>query len=338
MNRFKRKSNLRTYGLVSLCAALLLGAEAVIAADGFSVDETSSGVTVKYNGELVTNYIIDEANKPYMYPLVGPTGKLMTRAYPMKTVEGEHHDHPHHRSIWFGHQRVGGFDTWHEPMSAADKKLKGDRLKAFKEGLGSTVHRDFKRVLASVKRAVIETRNDYIGGTGKKLMSDERVVTFRMMRGQLVIDFDITFIASYGDIEIGDMKDAGLSVRIPSSMSLKSELGGEIVNSEGVRDGDTWSKRAAWVDYHGPVDGEHLGIAILNHPDSFRYPTPWHVRTYGLFTANPFGFKSLDETLDDASFTLVDGTRFLLRHRLIFHEGDEKDAKIAQAFKAYSKR
>ncbi len=338
MNFFRKITNLRAFAFLSLSATFILGTTTLVAADGFTIDEIESGVTVKYNGELVTNYIIDEANKPYMYPLVGPTGKLMTRAYPMKTVEGEHHDHPHHRSIWFGHQRVGGFDTWHEPLSAAAKNLSGDNLQAFKEKLGTTVHRDFKRLLASEKRAVIETRNDYIGGTGKELMSDERVVTFRMMRGQLVIDFDITFIASYGDVEIGDMKDAGLSVRIPSSMSLKSEMGGKIVNSEGVRDGDTRSKRAAWVDYHGPVGGEHLGIAILNHPDSFRYPTPWHVRTYGLFTANPFGFKSLDKTLDDASFTLIDGTRFLLRHRLIFHEGDEKDAKIAQAFKAYSKQ
>ena len=32
-----------------------------------------------------------------------------------------------------------------------------------------------------------------------------------------------------------------------------------------------------------------MGIAILNHPASFRYPTYWHVRDYGLFAANPFG-------------------------------------------------
>ena len=41
----------------------------------------------------------------------------------------------------------------------------------------------------------------------------------------------------------------------------------------------------------GPVEGETVGIAIMSHPKSFR-PTPrWHVRTYGLFAANPFGQK-----------------------------------------------
>jgi len=41
-------------------------------------------------------------------------------------------------------------------------------------------------------------------------------------------------------------------------------------------------------------EGETLGVAIFNHPPSFRHPTSWHARTYGLFTANCFG--SLDKS------------------------------------------
>lgn len=318
--------------------ALFSVAQASFGEDGFSLEETDSGVTVKYNGELVTNYIIDEANKPYLWPLIGPTGSSMTRAYPMKTVEGEQHDHPHHRSIWFGHQDVGGFDTWHEPRTGVEKKFDAAKLKAYKEHLGTTYHRGFTTLSANEKRAIIKTENDYVGGTGKKLMSDERTITIRKTRSQVIIDFDIMFIAKYGDIEIGDIKDAGFSVRIPSDMALRVGKGGRIVNSEGVEDGDTWSKRAAWVDYHGPLEGEHVGIAILNHPSSFRHPTPWHVRDYGLFTANPFGFKSLDDSREDSSFTLVDGTRFLMRHRVIFHKGDTQQAKISQAYERYAKQ
>ena len=75
---------------------------------------------------------------------------------------------------------------------------------------------------------------------------------------------------------------------------------------------------------------------MLNHPSSFRFPTPWHARTYGLFTANPFGTKSLDKTAPDGAFTLKPGEKLTLRHRLIFHNGDEKSAKIAEAFAAYA--
>ncbi len=305
---------------------------------GFSIEETSSGLTVNYDGELVTKYVIDQANKPYLYPFIGPTGKPMTRAYPMEKVEGEQFDHPHHRSIWFGHQDVEGFDTWVESLTWSERDLEADRKKALFDKLGRTVHREFTQLNANEKRAIIKTRNDYVNSKGKKLMSDERTMVIRRSNSQVILDFDISFIAEYGDVKIGDIKDAGLSVRIPSVMALKERKGGHIVNSEGIRDGDTWSKRAAWVDYHGPLAGEHVGIAILNHPSSFRHPTPWHVRDYGLFTANAFGFNSLDESREDKSFTLTDGTRFLLKHRIIFHKGNTEQAKIAQAFERYAKQ
>ncbi len=70
---------------------------------------------------------------------------------------------------------------------------------------------------------------------------------------------------------------------------MDDKAGGKIVNSDGLVDDEAWGKQAAWVDYSGPVDGQTVGIAILNHPQSLRYPTYWHVRTYGLFAANPFG-------------------------------------------------
>ena len=50
----------------------------------------------------------------------------------------------------------------------------------------------------------------------------------------------------------------------------------------------TWptrgGKASPRVDYVGPGSrGQTVGVAILNHPESFRYPTTWHVRDYGLF-------------------------------------------------------
>jgi hypothetical protein len=78
-------------------------------------------------------------------------------------------------------------------------------------------------------------------------------------------------------------------------------------------------------------------VAILNHPSSFRHPTGWHVRTYGLFTANPFASKQFDKNAPDAHFELKAGTGIKLHHRILFHKGDEKQAKVAEAFEAYAK-
>ena len=300
---------------------LLFGITFAGEAAGFTVKETKSGVTLKYNGKLFTRYVIGQSNKPFLWPVIGPTGEEMTRAYPMEKREGERHDHPHHRSFWFGHQGIGGFDTWHEPASGR------------KTSLGSTVHRKFMKVQGG-DTAVIVTRNDYVGG-GKKLLADERTHTFKVEKGQRIIDVNIIFTAEHGDCVLGDKKDAGFSVRIATSMDVDSKKGGSIINSNGITDKAAWGRRAAWVDYHGPVNGKTVGVAILNHPSSFRHPTPWHVRTYGLFTANPFGLKSLGQG-KDGGFTLAKGKSITLRHRVIFHNGDEKAAKIAAAYKAYA--
>jgi hypothetical protein len=148
---------------------------------------------------------------------------------------------------------------------------------------------------------------------------------------------DQDFIAEDADVRFDDHKDAGLSIRVPTAIAVDSKQGGHIVNSEGAADKDAWGKAAKWCDYHGPLGGEHVGIGFLNHPSSYRYPTRWHVRTYGLFTANPFAQRDYDKSLADGATTLTKGERLKLRHRFLLHSGDEKAGKVEEAWQQYSK-
>lgn len=119
-------------------------------------------------------------------------------------------------------------------------------------------------------------------------------------------------------------------------MAVQNKLGGQIVNSKGQIDDDAWGKQAEWVDYHGPLDDDDeavVGIAILNHPTSFRFPTFWHVRAYGLFAANPFGVHDSPENF----YTLEAGKEWQLHYRMILHSGDEKQAGLAAAYEKYAK-
>jgi hypothetical protein len=75
----------------------------------------------------------------------------------------------------------------------------------------------------------------------------------------------------------------------------------------------------------------------LNHPSSFRAPTPWHVRTYGLFAANCFGLHTFDAAASPGDYTLLKGETLQFRYRIIFHQGDEKQAKIAEAYAEYAR-
>jgi hypothetical protein len=314
-----------------LAASLLLAALA--SAAEFTVEKTATGgAVVKVDGKVFAEYVVDQANKPYLWPIYNADGKSMTRSHPMKNVEGEKQDHPHHRGLCFGHENIGGYDNWAEQASFGANAKYSERLKH----LGSIKHREFKE-LTGGKTGVVYALSDYLDHDGKVICSEERCMTFQVDGDTRMIDVDIDIVASQGPVTVDDKKDAGLSIRVPHSMSVDAKQGGKIINSEGDKDADSWGKRAKWCDFNGPVEGEHLGIAMLNHPSSFRHPTPWHSRTYGLFTANPFGLSQLKLQAESGAVELKQDERIKLRHRFIFHKGDEKAGKIAEAYEAYAK-
>src|SRR5580704_9820027 len=93
----------------------------LIAASGFAADKSGVEITkltdrlrIKVNGQLFTEYFFKDVPRPYYYPLLGPDNLPMTRKWPMENPEGEEHDHPHHRSLWFAHGSVNGQDFWTE--------------------------------------------------------------------------------------------------------------------------------------------------------------------------------------------------------------------------------
>jgi hypothetical protein len=325
-------------GIPLAIAVLTLGcaqadeATAASTAKPFSVKTTATGgALVLHDGEVIAEYIVDRANKPFLWRIVGPTGKSMTRAFPQADVPGESTDHVHQRGLTFGHQGVAGFDTWAEPASY----LGGKHSATLLDRLGAIRHVGY-RTLAGGRTAVIHARNEICDAANKPLLEEERRMTFSIASGTRIIDVDIDLIASHGPVKLADMKDAGVFIRVPDGMAVDRKLGGSIVNANGEQDAEAWGKHATWVDYHGPVEGELLGIAILNHPSSFRHPTAWHVRTYGLFCANPFGMKQMNPNAESGAVSLEAGQWIGLRHRFIFHVGDETQARIAAAYETYA--
>ncbi|RMF95843.1 MAG: hypothetical protein D6741_11290 [Planctomycetota bacterium] len=300
-------------------AIALFGSVAVFAGE-FRVEKTEHGATVTCDGKLVTNYLIDVGHKPILWPVIGPTGKPMTRAWPMGEGPNEKHDHPHHKSLWFTHGSVGGTSFW----EATDTT-------------GYVKHREFVR-LEGGEAAVIQTINDWVTPEGKKILEDERTIRIWDDHGKRYIDFDIVLKAVGEPVKFGDTKEGSFGIRVPGTMKVDAGLGGHILNSNGQKDREAWGKRASWVDYYGPVEGETLGIAILNHPASFRYPTYWHVRTYGLFAANPFGWHNFVGSSDvDGSYTVSPAKPISLFYRVVLHKGDASAGEIAREFESYAK-
>ncbi|PAW60535.1 MAG: hypothetical protein B9S36_07885 [Verrucomicrobiia bacterium Tous-C2TDCM] len=314
-----------------------------LAAAELSIDRQPDGVVIKIDGELFTKYVTGDpkTNKPYFYPVIGPGGEEMTRSYPMRDVEGEAQDHPHHRSLWFGHQFVNDFDTWHEGLTM-EERAKGDekKLAEMMAKLGVTKHREVLEAKSEGGKAVLKVASDYLDPSGVVMVTDVRTFTFSVAAdGSRLVDADLVFTGVADSVTFADAKDAGLSLRVAHSMAVKSAQGGRIVLSTGEEGEAAWGKRAEWCDFNGPVrgkGGELFGIAVLNHPSSLRHPTPWHARTYGLLTANPFGMKSVAGAKEESPVVLKKGESFALCHRIVLHRGDEKQAKIADLWKSYS--
>lgn len=277
-------------------------------------------LTITIDGKIFTEYRVDEGPKPFFHPLIGPTGESYTRSYPMKTVDGEDKDHPHHRSLWFTYGKLNGIDFWAEPKDKRNGIIKETSRESLVQG----------HVLAR-----LSTTDDWVGPDGKKVCEDERVVTVYRSGECRILDFDIKMIASEGPVVFEDTKEGMFGVRVASSMDVTKKKGGKITTSERLTDDAAWGKPASWVDYTGPVAGKTVGIAILNHPESFRYPTTWHVRTYGLFAANPFGWHDFGLGKSGA-YTLPKGQSIGFRYRVILHAGDTASAKIPQAFQGYA--
>lgn len=308
---------------LAVAFALLSSSVAVARAAQLSADKTAEGVTIKIDGAPFTEYRIQSGSKPIIWPIVGPTGALLTRNYPMAKGVGEKEDHIHHRSLWFTHGNVNGIDFWAET--------------GVKTPLGTIKHREFIEV-AGGETARVATRNDWLAPDGKRQLEDERHVVFGVDGETRWIDFTIKLIACDGPVVFGDTKEGAFGIRVNEVVKVDAKKGGKIVNADGLVDKEAWGKRSNWVDYYGPIDGKVAGVAILNHPSSFRYPTWWHVRTYGLFAANPFGPASFEGKKEAGEgYALEKGKSLTLRYKLLLHKGDEKEGKVAESFAVYAK-
>jgi len=105
---------------------------------------------------------------------------------------------------------------------------------------------------------------------------------------------------------------------------------------------NVWGKRARWVALQGIKEGKVVGVAILNHPASMNYPTYWHVRNYGLFSANPLGqgdfqrqSKYKKNPVLALRLTLKPGQRAHFRFLVVVYEGLRNKEQMEERFREF---
>ena len=294
--------------LLMFFAATVLTAQVHFAAEDVAISVDGKPFAVFQYGA--------DANKPFLSPLRSASGKTVTRLFPMQVVPGESRDHLHHRGLWFSYDDVNGVKFWENDPS-------------YKKG------RIGKIVVKSVKwkdgaAGTLTALMDWQDPDGKSLLSESREMTFSGDAKLRTVDTKITLTAAT-DVSLGDTKEGAFAIRLAEAFTEKRGM--KMTDSEG-RAGmvNIWGKRAKWVDYQADLDGEKLGVAIMDHPGNPHFPTYWHARDYGMFSLNPFGQKSFDPSAAENITKLSKGQKLAFTWRLVIHPAEMSVADLYAQF------
>jgi Methane oxygenase PmoA len=279
-------------------------------------------------------YFSPDVAKAYLMPLQTAGGIVISRPFPVgndvsKGDPKASSFEPHQRPLYFAHGDIDGLNFWGEAVF--QKYYGGHSQEAFGHMADGKVEESRQGADAGSIRAsfALEDPNNRIIGR------ETQTYTFRGDDRTRTIDCEFELKADHGPIAIGDTKEGTFGIRLGHDLSAPR---GHVINSHGGQgEKAIWGRRADWVNYYGTASGKHLGIVVFEHPKSFRHPTTWHARAYGLLAANPFGLREFtDDPKQDGSWAIPEGSSLRFRYRVVIYDGDLSPAEIDQKYKEYA--
>ena len=273
-------------------------------------ERTASGAAFFMRGSRFTEYYArPDLPKPYLGPLFEAFGGQMTRL----DLSADSMDHPHHRSLWIS-QEANGIDFWNEPAGVH----------------GFIRNQSVDHIICGGAYAAFTANNLWTSHGGEPVMNETtRYTLYNTPHEAALLDVNIKYMASYGDVTLGATKEAGpLAIRMTPGMSVSKGTGTIVSGTGGINEAETWMRRAPWLDYCGAVETHACGVAMLDHPDNFGFPTHWHVRDGGLMAANNF--------LRLGAISLSKGESVAWKYRVVVHNGGTVAADIAGRFEDFA--
>jgi hypothetical protein len=322
---------------IFIAVLVLVGvAPAPLLAQPEAVSLTRDGDTIQVaiGGTPFTTYHFDRRTaKAYLQPLRNASGLVVTRDFPIGDAIPAGHEHdrslePHQRGMYFAHGDINGFNFWSEEVFS---KYYGDGYHA---AFGRMVLRKIEEVRSGRSFGTIRATFDLEGPDRVPFAEEVQQFTFSGDSQSRTIDCEFIVRAGEGPVKFGDTKEGIFALRLAPELDAPS---GTMVSSEGGEgEAQIWGKRANWVDVDGVIDGQTLGVAVFDSPKSFRHPTYWHARGYGLLAANPFGLKDFfHDAQQDGSYMVPAGKSIQFRYRVFIHGGNYKQAHVADRYRKY---
>jgi hypothetical protein len=252
-------------------------------------------VSFQRDGAEIARYYFDPSqNRPFVFPMIGPSGRSITRM-------GHPHDpetHSHHNSVWISHNDVNGVTFW------------GDHG----TNVGKVIHQKIEELFDGDESAGIQSINAWTAKDGKVLIQERRRTTVEYLpNNEWMLVLDLVLEAKSPEVTFGKTSFGLVGVRMAKTIGV-NDGGGTILNSEGaVNEKEAFWKPAKWVDYSGAIAGKITeGATLMDHPSNPNHPTVFHVRNDGwMGTALTF----------DAPRALKRGETLQLRYAVYIHSG-----------------
>ena len=339
--------------LVGVAVVMGLTSAAMMAA-AVELKRGEDRIEVVIGGQPFTTYYFHkDVAKAFLMPLRTPSGVVISRPFPVfndvsmadRKLPGFE---PHQRPLYFNHGDIDGLDFWSEAVfssaygrggtGAADSKQASKQAAPANRPPRAHGHMTLLK-LEEVKdgpdSGMIRTRFSLEDPNNRSIGEETQTYTFRGDDRTRTIDCEYVFYALGNAIVFGDTKEGTFAVRLNAELSTPHD---HMLNSRGaVGEPAIWGKPAEWVNYSGTVSGKTVGVVAFDHPSSFRHPTTWHARAYGLLAANPFATREFtNDEKQDGSWTVPERKSITFRYRVVIYDGEFTPAELADLYKRFA--
>ncbi len=274
--------------------------------------EFGKALSVSLDAARVFTLDYSSAPKPFFHPLCTVTGRVLSNFQPS--------DHDWHRGLWFAIKFVNGENFWEEGESGPHNTQRATAPPTIEPTKTGGVRITFQL--------------EWVRHDGHVMMDESRVIEFQPIddtsysldhssriipREQVTLDrTPFTTWGGYG----------GLCFR-----GTRNWTDSKIHLSDGqITDRPTGSP-ANWGMLTGKLDGArnlHVSLAILDHPQNHRHPSPW----YG---ASGLGIYLTPAPLFHEPLELAAGEVLWLDYRLIVAERTLDTTEVEEAYTEFAR-
>lgn len=247
----------------------------------------------------------------FVHPLRGLDSETFTEIFPA--------DHRHHQGVfWAWHQ------LWVGDRKIGDPWVTKDHLVVVRAAAVTDLGPLYTelRVSADWQSPLLV---DEDGEPRPIVIEDTTIRLYRVSGDAQYVDFTIRLEPQLPDVKIGGSENvkgySGFTVRVKPPQDMV------ITDAAGIRDQDAVQTASPWADVSGSFgEGGTSGVAILSHPSLAQFPPRWLLRHYGMQNVAYPGREPVALSKDKP---------LVIRHRLVLHRGDAKQARVADHQRVY---